>query len=403
MTRETIDLRELLEFLAQRWGMQDLASTVDECYRSWFHRAKAGRWSGSTEYLKHCEARGLYDAVKQCTTSGAGLTIDQMSAFIRRVRMPANLILKRISGGSDFPFEHFVQGSLVTVFVTKRLAQNREGQGHDAGWSRASHGSRDVLAIADLANVLTKRMRLEYRLNLVPVLSYKSDAADSSDVVSVENSAEELLEREMKRRRVGAIVTLGSGAYNPVSNAIARRIFNDCVDDLPVRFRWTDQHRQRIDFLNQTEWLASEAPQVKSGIWCLSEKQAVLLERESDAFIRGYLREPTNRRRYFYDCGMLAIDVRGKVPLILAAGHGGNATRACIKSLEHSDVLNRPELKHLGGRLVACLVVARRKSDDVDIDDLELPKGKAWHFVDEDPPDTHGLSKAPRVIVPRRK
>lgn len=383
--------------------MMQLALHVQDCFDAWFTREKRNWWKDSDEYLDHCVARGLYRKIRKAVASpGAstsGLTLAELVDFVRRVRMPPECALAGIESGAAFPFERFRQGSTVTVFVAKRLTQNLGGQASLAGWPRAGHGSRDVLAVADLINVLGRDLRLEYELDLVPVAPaalYESGQAHKED------SAEDLLEKHLRKKRTGAVVSIGSGPHNLVSNEVAKRIFNDCGDRLPVRFRWNNDERRRIDFLNETEWLSKQLQDQESGIWYLSGAVPHFLFRETDRLVRDHLKDAkAGKRKYFYDCGMLAIDFRGTVPIILAAGHGGNATRACVQALSQTDVLTAlAEKSSMEGRLVGCLIVARSITAGSQLDSLCLPQRRGWYVFDQgNIPDQYGFPSAKPLVV----
>jgi hypothetical protein len=189
---------------------------------------------------------------------------------------------------------------------------------------------------------------------------------------------------------MGAIVSLGSGPHNLVSNAIAKHIFDGRRDNRSVQFRWTNEDRQKIDFLNETGDLSQCASQHKAGVWYLQRDRAYFLRRDSDSAVHQQCQNAMEAGKYFYDCGMLAIDVRGRIPLILAAGHGGNATRACVQALGMSKVIaKRVNESSLKGRFIGCVVVARRKLTDNPVDDLTFAKQdrRSWYLYDmEDEP-----------------
>jgi len=216
-----------------------------------------------------------------------------------------------------------------------------------------------------------------------------------------------ILKRLLKETRTGAIVCLGSGPHNLVSNEIAKLIFDDCGDRLPVRFRWPQKGRRDADFLNEPDWLGGIYPDQPAGIWYLDSHQAFFLPRETDTFIRDYLSEKKNpKRSLFYDCGLLVIDVRKRVPLVLAAGHGGNATRACVQALSRHDIIADGLKKSpLKGRFVGCLVVARKKPTNNASDDLMFAekKGRSWYlYAIDNEPEGLQFPEIKPVRIPQR-
>ena len=189
---------------------------------------------------------------------------------------------------------------------------------------------RDVLALADLVDILGRKVRLEYQLGLV---SAPPSPLRGMDLDRPMQDAENMLDELIKEKNAGAIISLGSGPHNLVSNAIAKRIFAGFGDKIPVRFRWTTEHWSQMDFLNETPELRTKLSGEEAGVWYLGEKTWSLVVRDTDGAVRAKIKGARKRNVFLLDCGVLAIDARNEVPLIMAAGHGGNATRACVKAL----------------------------------------------------------------------
>jgi len=160
-----IDLKDILEYLKRTRGMPRLATAVDDCVKACFKREKADSWTFE-RYVRHCYAKDLLGKIRKATSWGedpeSPLQVDDLAEFIRRVRMPPAGLLAGIGRGAPCPFENFRQGCLVRVCVAKRMGKNTEGGAKDADWERAVHGSRDVLAVVDLINILGRHLRLEY-------------------------------------------------------------------------------------------------------------------------------------------------------------------------------------------------------------------------------------------------
>lgn len=425
--------------------MPVLAGTVAECFKEWLKREKGPLGRNLRGYLQSCNARtewGKIEAAAAGRPQGVTLNVETIAAFLRKVQMSPEALVTTISMGTEFPFQDFRQGSKITVFIAKRLVRNSEGEGPRAGWERAGHGSRDVQAVADLINVLRGDFHLDFELDLVAVPARQStkmtikQAKDAErktkirarEAVRDEDGAtqktvgelkevieqEDLDAKEMleKAKGSGAIVSLGSGPHNPVSNVIAKRIFDHQLTERPVEFRWPSEQRWHGDFLRENKEVFKDlALDYEAGMWCIQNAEAAFLYRETDDFVRRYkIEKKTPLRTFFYDSGLLAIDTREKAPLILAAGQGGNGTRACVQALGR---LNDPRLKILSkarekawrnDRFVGCLVVARQKSDK-DVDDLTLATDpsnrRPWYFWQyEEPPDAFGLPENKPKAIP---
>jgi hypothetical protein len=405
MLNQPINLRSILRYLAENHGMQQLAAAVDEAFSAWFDETVPRSWTFE-RYVRHHGAKDLLGKIRATKNAKEDpqptVSIEDIAEFIRLVRLPPEVLLGAIDNRPPFPFDRFVPGSSVRVCVAKRMAQNAEGLSVDAKWLRASHGSRDVLAVADAVDVLGRNRHLDFRLSLVAVPPASWPTGNLLDRM---DRAAQMLHDLIEDKLTGAVVSIGSGPHNLVSNEIAKRVFDDCKGNLPVQFRWTTEGRGQIDYLNEGDTLRSRGPKGIPGIWYLKGNGAYFLRRDADATVMRLCEgERNRRRRFFYDCGLLAIDVRGRIPLILAAGHGGNATRACIKALGDVPlILEGVRRSSLPGRFVSCLVVARRKPTDEAVDDLELvEKRRSWyHFDLEDVPDGLSFPAVECFAIPR--
>ena len=392
-----IDLAAVLKALVGEYGMQEVASAVRKAFQAWLKSAKRDFGGNQEVFLESYSARYEFAKIRAAANGrsiGQDLELHHIVRFVKKVKMPPHVLLAAMIPDKPFPFEGFRQGSTITVFVATRMASNNEGEGKKAGWQRACHGSRDVQAVADLANFLSRETNLEYELEIVAVpQEMQVKARGFFEAYSATKRLQECIENP----RTGAIVSLGSGPHNSVSNAMAPMIFNDCDGDPPVQFRWADEKRNGVDFLKErTPWLRERLPLPATGIWVIEDSQASLLCRETDWAIKDYFdpeeEHGTELPEYFSDCGMLAIDVRGRVPLILAAGHGGNATRACVQGLRETDMIEKAARESpMKGRFIGCLVVSRVKDSKELVDDVKLPATsdgqRSWYF--------HGIEKAP--------
>jgi hypothetical protein len=199
--------------------------------------------------------------------------------------------------------------------------------------------------------------------------------------------AENMLDELIKEKNAGAIISLGSGPHNLVSNAIAKRIFAGFGDKIPVRFRWTTEHWSQMDFLNETPELRTKLSGEEAGVWYLGEKTWSLVVRDTDGAVRAKIKGARKRNVFLLDCGVLAIDARNEVPLIMAAGHGGNATRACVKALGSANAIAKYMEGRKERRFIGCVVVARKKPTAQPIDDVTLlsdEKYRGWYLLEMD-------------------
>lgn len=396
---EPIELADVLEPLEQKYGMLRIALAVEDGFKTWLHREKPDFRNKQDAYLDLFQARSLFRRITAVTgghASGNKLVVGDLVDFIKRVKMPPEALLAAFVAHKPFPFKNFERGRVLTVFVAKRMAYNDEGEGKEAKWKRAAHGSRDVQAIADLTNLMSRTLNLEYELNLVAV--EQGTAIKEEDAMAI-------LNKHLKSPATGAIVSLGSGPHNAVSNVMAKLIFKDY--EPPARFRWTGKSRPKVDFLWEGPGLKELEKECKAGIWSIQNGRAVLLPRDTDKSIKLRYSSPQagGRRPHLFDCGMLAIDASKRVPLILAAGHGGNATRACIQALERTEVIETAVQKSLKtGCFVGCLVVSRVKASKEVKDDVKLVEkrgdGRSWYFYGlEDPPKGYGFRRSKPISV----
>ena len=83
---------------------------------------------------------------------------------------------------------------------------------------------------------------------------------------------------------------------------------------------------------------------------------------------------------------------------MLAGGHGGNATRACVQALARTDAISDGMGALKKGRFVSALHVTREKGPNEAIDDLALPeKRRGWYLfgIDKDPPAGVSFAEVP--------
>ena len=210
------------------------------------------------------------------------------------------------------------------VCIAKRIGQNAEGQSSpsEGNWKRSVYGSRDVQSLVDLVDVLGHKLRLDYEINFVPVAPVSEEDGMPAWNTAMREAEEELAEL-LDSSRTGAIIALGSGPHNVMSNMLAKRIFDDFGEDLPVRFRWTLKTlklRETVDFLGETKSLRNELTQYEAGLLYLLDGQRRFLPRDTDVDVRNLIGTKGNQRRFFSDCGMLAIMRAGRFLWCLLVG-----------------------------------------------------------------------------------
>jgi hypothetical protein len=392
MADHTIHVTELLEYLLEHRSMYDLASEVVTCFKAWFEDEKA-QSCNQEDYLNRLKARGklrsIESACKRSEAKGGEcrVTVKQLAEFIRAAGMPVWALFSK-RNEAPIPFDKLTPGKIVYICVAKRMALNKEGESPRAGWERPVYGARDVQSLVDLVDVLGQRMRVDFQLKLIPIEPTPED--DKAGLKTAMMEMEKELARLMHSRGTGAIVSLGSGPHNMMSNAMAKRIFDNSRKDLPVYFRWAVDNRKKVDFLDDTGVFGSDLTKCTAGLWYLYDGQWRFLQRTNDEAIVKVFKGRQKQRRYFFDCGMLAIDTRKRVPLVLACGHGGNATRACVQAIVRRDLIAREMGKLREGRFIGTLLAAREKcTPEPTVDDLTLPKGgRPWYLVKLETPSS---------------
>lgn len=384
-----IDPISFLRFLLDgRYTIQQLCRVVDDCFKDWFRREKADAWKFE-EYVRHHYAKPLLSAIRRAASdpnAETDQTVRELTEFFAAVQMPFEALLR--FNENPVPFASWKPGDIVAVCVARRAARNDEGEAAEANWRRYVHGSRDVLAINDLTNALQRKLHLDFMLRIEPV----DPVLRAPDVKKARNKARRQFGRLLADPRVGAIVSLGSGPHNPISNLMAERIADD-FDPFPVAFRWTSSERSEIDFLDEKARAASWISEgrrlretAKAGIWFKTKGHVEFLPRVTDTEIVETASGQNRKRRIFVDSGVLAIDTRRKPVLILAAGHGGSGTRACAMALGKTATIERymgrpgnedSNFHSAPDRFVRVVKVERRKQSNNRVDDVAL---EGWDF-----------------------
>jgi hypothetical protein len=376
--------------LRDRFTISQLCEAIDRSFGEWFQRERAHAWK-MDEYIRHHLAKRTHEAIRNVArgrAEGSHTTIGDLTEFLRAVQMPCEALVR--FAGSPAPFANWKPGSIVAVCIARRAAKNEEGQGREAGWSRFVHGSRDVLALNDLVQILQRKLHLEFALQIEPV----DPALGSKDADETARHAEELLKKLLANDRVGAVVSLGSGPHNAVSNLLANRLTDGWpgktiagdIGEFPAAFRWTTDMRRKLDVLDEqhASWLRDErhdAPTAEAGVWFRTKGGIQFAPRVTDRLIAG------GERGRLDDCGLLAIDVRRRPVLVLAAGHGGNGTRACVQALGRTAVIedylccagpDDQAFFSAEGRFVQAVTVNRKKVTEEPVDDTTI---EDWHFL----------------------
>ena len=397
MPDESLDITDLMHCLNKNkdGSIEKLAVSVMQSFASWFHTEKWPDWTNEDLYVRFAgeRAHGIYLKLRDAEKSdGAALDLDveHLAHFIKRVGMPPKYLLGHCSKRKPVPFLRFRSGTNICVCIAQRYGRYEEGDEEQKGRRRLVHGARDVLALADLVDLLGRELRLEYQLKLIPVAPSPQLGADpTSDIGNAEKQLDKLLEDP----HTGAIISLGSGPHNLVSRALAKRIFSDYgQDEISVRFRWASPRWKSLDFLKETSDLAEQFQKHKEGLWYYQGRKCKwLLPRDTEEQVDDKLARATTKKiPYLYDCGLLAIDVREQVPLILAAGHTGNSTRICVKALGETEYIAAGMHREKRNRFIDCVDLALRKPLNTKaMGSLPDKRGQSWYFVHDSgrPPD----------------
>lgn len=214
---------------------------------------------------------------------------------------------------SRIPWDNWSPDSTVLIVVGERP---RPPTGEDAEFDRPQISRRDAEAMMKVVNMSGRRLGIDCRPEVRGV---------SMGVSQAEAAAQ--LERWRARKDVGAIVVLGSDVANPMADTIARAIADDYLAQkggLPARFRWSKEPPPSVLSWGGG-WKSKDV-----GIW-VDGPGARAAGRTLDREIRG--RRERGDKGPFDECGLLMVDARTRPVLILAAGHGGLGTLACVEVL----------------------------------------------------------------------
>jgi hypothetical protein len=186
-----------------------------------------------------------------------------------------------------------------------------------------------------------------------------------------------------------AVIVIGSPVVNPMADCIAEAILDapgECAE-APATFRWAKG--RRASTLSESK----DYPAKQQGIG-IRTARGLFFPRTSDDEVSRLVAR--GKQGPFPDCGILMVDCRRLPLLVLAAGHGGCGTAACVQVLAEQEQVaeiieasRRAQPKAaLGKNRLIAIVIAQRNSASVrpkarlTVDDLVLVKGSeriAWY------------------------
>lgn len=343
-----IDLELLLQAVEQKLGLKALFELVQKGMR-----AKVSPETLEAFLERSVPLRGAYELARN-QKKPKELRLRNLAKCIR------SLGLEFVADTRLSPWNQFVPGSTVVVFIGIRQVSIREVS---AKVKQRAVGARDVESLIELSNLLGSQLRTSFKLE--PHLV----APDVSD-----EEADALVYRTRERKDVGAIFVLGSPVTNRMCDSVARAILGQ---EMPkARFRWS--HEQCSSVLSEANPCARD----EEGIATVGVRGTQFPRMHDDEVHQAHL---DGRRPPFPDCGILMLDCRSTPFLIVAAGHGGCGTKACVRALSDQEQIAQRLAN--SNQNVFEVVLAQRiwsaaceDSPDSLIDSLDLRMQKGWSF-----------------------
>jgi hypothetical protein len=263
-----------------------------------------------------------------------------------------------------FPWSGLAKGSTVAVVIGIRRVTIKEVSSE---MKQRAVGARDMESLVELSNLLIGTFQTGGRVELHLL------APD----MTLQDAGTEL-GKLRQRKEVGAIVVLGSPVTNRLCDPLARTILGS--EKPRALFRWS--HHRPASLLSEPEACKPE----EEGICVLQPDAAFYARMPDDEVLRRYR---AGDRGPFPDCGILMIDCRVRPYLILAAGHGGCGTKACVRALSDQEEIEK--MLDSSGQSCSLIIRAKREwTDDRDVqtasptDNLDLPPRKGWFFEWDD-------------------
>jgi hypothetical protein len=350
-------LVQLLEYMQEQLRPEGLLAVV---------RDALGRKAGHEKidhYLDRCRVRGTF---RKLLPADHELDLFKLADCIYRLRIPLEYLVQT----GPQPWHRFEPGSVVAVVMGMRPIRLPAGP---QGVLNRAVGARDAQASAHLVGLLQGEYRLDFQLEFHHL---------PSDLRPAE--AEDFLNELGRRGDVGAIVAIGSPLVNPLTDPLARRMFDDHRGrDLPARFRWRFDWPGPEPFLSERRHVAPE----REGIGFPGVEETTY-PRLGDDLVMERIRAG-NGKHCFPDCGLLLLDCRGPGPFkVVCAGHGGCGTIASVLALRVQGQIARRlagKAAPMPGRVFEVVWVKRRKRNPEGIDDLYFDDrfDDEWGFWDQ--------------------
>lgn len=306
-------LEQLLTAELARVGEPAMIAAVQEAVERWVGPL-ATTWSRYLRAQGNGNVRGCYQrAVRPASDK---VDVRELVRLIRLLRLPLT------TDSRYLPWCRVPEGSTAVVVMGVHPVQIAEVS---TAMSQQAVGGRDVRAYAALTNHFHHDFRLNCRVELhLPA----SDRAANAEALLTELTA---------RRDVGLIAVIGSPVTNPLADPIARRIMGPVgPGELDARFRWG----RAFDGSYLSE--PGSFPKKHEGVRARGDDHTTY-PRDPDDVIANAGAGP------FRDAGVLLIGCDSRQVLLLAAGHGGAGTEACVHALRQQATI--AELLHTSFQL----------------------------------------------------
>lgn len=331
----------------------------------------------------YLDIHGMRGQLGQAVNRREGIIHDKgkLLELIHELRLEELIFRFIIVPERNAPWDVWRQGSEVVVILAGKYASIAATT---ATLRRTVIGIWDFKAHDRLLSVLQKDARIEFE----PTRHFLPPDFEPAD-------ADRYLHQLCRRRKIGAIVVLGSPLVNPLTDAMARMMFSDVTVDgepvrpeaLPARLRWSFDLGKPAPFLSEPRPCGPE----EEGV-VLRGHRTTTYPRMRDEEVTRVVQGRPNPRGVFPDCGILALSVRQNTNLILCAGHGGCGTMAAVLGLSRtrfieSRLLDASDPVRPTGLLYEPLWVNRRKATALANDDFRFDEGRFgqdWGFAVEE-------------------
>lgn len=346
--RMKMDLVLFLKAAEQEYGMAAVFEMVKEAMIE-----KVTPESLDAFFKRDGSLRGAYDRARNPATESEA-RFHNLASCIRKMGLEFTVDTRHA------PWNRFNNGSTVVVVIGVRRVTIEEVS---VEMKQKAVGARDMESLIDLTNLFGNEFRTgcKIELQLLP-----------PGMSSLE--AETLLSELRQRKDLGAIAVLGSPVTNRMCDPMARSILEQRKP--PALFRWS--HTRGDSTLSDPK----SCQPGEEGIRTNGVKVTDFPRAHDDEVLRLHR---AGRRGPFPDCGILMMDCRVHPYLILAAGHGGCGTKACVRALGDQEEIAK-RLSRSGHKLFEVIVANRMWRDDRDAksssptDNLDLTSSKGWSF-----------------------